>query len=92
MLLAKDIIKSVFHKYGFSEKVQKVFESWEQLDKEITLGADLYQLCRGTIYVRVSSPMMLHKLHNNKYKIIEALNRRLGARYIREIKFELHVP
>lgn len=91
MLPARDIIRLVFSKYGLSENAQKVFEAWEQLDREITMGSDLYQLCRGTVYVKVTSPMMFHKLHNNKSRLIEALNRRLGERYVKDIKFELHV-
>lgn len=89
MTPAKEIVKSVFDKYGFSDKSHRVFEVWEQLDREVTRGSELLRTRKGILYIGAPSPVVMHNLFCNKAKIIRSLNDRLGFRYVRELKFEL---
>ncbi len=85
----KEFIQSVLKKYGITEDLKAVFEAWNVLGEEITLGSELYEVGRGVLNVRVHSPIALHKLYCEKNKLIEAMNARLKKRYVKDIKFEL---
>lgn len=82
-------VKSALAVFGLTDDIRKVFEAWEDLPAGVRAGCRLSAAGKGAIFVEAPSCAAMHQIFYNKALITESLNRRMGSRYVREIKIGL---
>jgi hypothetical protein len=86
---AGQAVRSALAAFGLTDDIRKVFEAWDELPAAVRAGCRLSAAGKGAIFVEAPSCAAMHRIFYNKALITESLNRRIGARYVRDIKIEL---
>ena len=90
-IASRSIVEATFKKFGFDNRVDKVFDAWESLDEKLKSGCRIKMVGARTRDVVISAPSSVarHKIFHTKNKIISAINNFIGENYIKDIKVEL---
>ena len=90
MELLKNAIKAAVEKTGIDKalKQESAIILWKEIVGKAVAGAtEATSVEKGVLTVRTSSPVWRQELHMQKKEIIDKINKKIGSRAIKEIRF-----
>lgn len=86
----KDLLNAMLKAYGLEEQLDErdVVGKWEELmGKAIAKRTEKIYLNKGILYIRLNSSVLRQELSYAHKELAERLNRELGKRVVKEIRF-----
>jgi predicted nucleic acid-binding Zn ribbon protein len=87
-----DLLVPTLARLGFKQKAREaqVISAWPPVVGEgVAADTRAVHFARGCLTVETTSPALSHQLHLQRMLIVDGLNRRLGERVVRDIRFRL---
>ncbi len=85
----KKIVKETLRKFNLGEESQKLFSIWQEEIGELAKHAQIGSFREGKLLVEVDNPVYMQELSAQRKSIMERVNRRMGKRFIVEVRFRL---
>ena len=85
----KEIVKEAFRKFNLGEESQKLFAIWQEELGGLAKHAQIRNFREGKLLVEVDNPVYMQELSARRKSIIEKVNKRMGKRFIGEVRFRL---
>ena len=85
----KEIIKETLEKFNLGEESQKLFAIWQEELGELAKHAQIGNFREGKLVVEVDNHVYMQELSAKRKSIMERVNRRMGKRFIVEVRFRL---
>jgi len=85
----KEILKETLKKFNLDEESRKLFAIWQEELGELAKHAQIGNFAQGQLVVEVDNPVYMQELSANRKSIMERVNRRMGKRFIGEVRFRL---
>jgi len=85
----KEILKETLEKFNLSQESQKLFAIWEEELGELAKHAQIGNFREGKLVVEVDNSIYMQELSARRESIVERVNRRMGKRFIVEVRFRL---
>jgi len=85
----KEILKETLEKFNLSQESQKLFAIWQEELGELAKHAQIGNFREGKLVVEVDNPIYMQELSARRESIVERVNRRMGKRFIVEVRFRL---
>jgi len=85
----KEIVKEAFQKFNLGEESQKFFAIWEEELGGLAKHAQISAFREGRLLVEVDNPVYMQELSAKRRSIMEEVNKRMGKRFIVEVRFRL---
>ncbi|NIM02619.1 DUF721 domain-containing protein [bacterium] len=85
----KEIVKEALQKFNLGEESQKLFAIWQEELGGLAKHAQIGNFREGKLLVEVDNPVYMQELSAKRRSIIEKVNKRMGKRFIVEVRFRL---
>lgn len=85
----KEIVKETFQKFNLGEESQKLFAIWQEELGGLAKHAQIGKFREGKLLVEVDNPVYMQELSAKRRSIMEKVNKRMGKRFIVEVRFRL---
>jgi predicted nucleic acid-binding Zn ribbon protein len=85
----KKIVKETFQKFNLGEESQKLFAIWQEELGELAKHAQIGNFREGKLLVEVDNPVYMQELSAKRKSIMEKVNKRMGKKFIVEVRFRL---
>jgi len=85
----KEIVKETLKKFNLGEESQKLFAFWQEELGELAKHSQIGSFREGKLVVEVDNPVYMQELSAKRKSIVESVNKRMGKRFIVEVRFRL---
>ncbi len=85
----KEILKETLEKFNLSQENQKLFTIWQEELGELAKHAQIGNFREGKLVIEVDNSIYMQELSARRESIVERVNRRMGKRFIMEVRFRL---
>lgn len=85
----KGIVKETFRKFNLGEESQKLFTIWQEEVGGLAKHAQIGNFREGKLLVEVDNPVYMQELSAKRKSIMDRVNKRMGKRFIVEVRFKL---
>ena len=83
----KGIVKETLQKFNLGEESQKLFTVWQEEVGGLAKHAQIGNFREGKLLVEVDNPVYMQELSAKRRAIIEKVNKRMGKKFIVEVRF-----
>ena len=85
----KEIVRETLKKFNLGEESQKLFAVWQEELGELSKHAQIGKFREGKLVVEVDNPVYMQELSAKRKFIMDRVNKRMGKRFIVEVRFRL---
>ncbi len=84
----KEILEETLKKFNLGEDSRKLLAIWQEELGELAKHTQIGSFREGRLVVEVDNPVYMQELSARRKSIVDILNKRMGRRFIVEVRFK----